>query len=681
MDSKRIAAARSRVYIIVTTIVALLGTVSATGLTPQYTAAEARKHIGERAIVVGEIDCIGHGRRHVDLQIGGCDLQKALLWIVVPNEVSGPELDPEQIRNVTVAVTVKIESSMGTPQITIKSTTQIVPRTALQTNYIGRAYDKEQSGDLDGAIQDLNQAIEHQPARRDEACEHLARVKEKRGDWAGALAAYDRLVSFDPNKAGSYWVRATAKEQHGDFEGAMADFTRAAELRSSGANFIEIGNRRKAHGDLTGATATYDKAIAMLDSQIAGTTKPSDRLDLLFYQRGYAKELKGDIDGAVADYGRAIATKPSYEAGAYSRRGDIKKARGDLAGAVADYQYAVKYAQLPEDKEKLRRAQAEASQKHEQSFSKSEVTPESIAEAFVQAYSGADVDGVARLYADRVDYTNSGVISNADVRKQAQEYFARWPVRQWGLVGPVKTLSLGATKQKVIFSASYDASDPQTNKHASGIAQETLILANDASGAMKIVSQKEQLSKANSSQSHDQTSDVPGLEAAKPEASKKQPGANLSQTNAPAQAQTGSPDCTSDPKSVWSEASPDKKLLATIRFVPNPDKNWRAFDELKITVFRRGRDGKPGQILASTTIGGRFLQCAHWTPDSQFLLFTTSPSRGGHGGWHFETFVYCAGDHSFRGDLEDVFGNVLAQDFRFDSPDIAVLTVSDDQVP
>ena len=77
-----------------TTIVALLGTVSATGLTPQYTAAEARKHIGERAIVVGEIDCIGHGRRHVDLQIGGCDLQKALLWIVVPNEVSGPELGP-----------------------------------------------------------------------------------------------------------------------------------------------------------------------------------------------------------------------------------------------------------------------------------------------------------------------------------------------------------------------------------------------------------------------------------------------------------------------------------------------------------------------------------------------------------------------------------------------------------
>src|SRR4029077_8919248 len=140
--------------------------------------------------------------------------------------------------------------------------------------------------------------VEHQPARRDEACEHLARLKEKKGDWAGALASYDRLVALDPNKAGSYYVRATAKKEHGDFEGAMADFTRAAELRSSGISFVEIGNLRKANGDSSGAMAEYDKAIAMLDSQIAGVQKPSDRLDLLYYHRASAKELKGDVDGA-----------------------------------------------------------------------------------------------------------------------------------------------------------------------------------------------------------------------------------------------------------------------------------------------------------------------------------------------------------------------------------------------
>ena len=184
---------------------------------PEYPAAEAKKHVGEQAVVVGEVDCIDHGRRHVDIIIGGCDLRRSLLWIVLPNDVSGPELDPEQIRNVTVAVTGKIESSGGIPQITVKATTQIQPRSALQVNYIGRAYDKEQRGDLDGAIADLEQAIEHQPVRRDEACEHLALLKEKRGDWAGALAAFDKLVSLDPHKSGSYYVRAMAKKQHGDF--------------------------------------------------------------------------------------------------------------------------------------------------------------------------------------------------------------------------------------------------------------------------------------------------------------------------------------------------------------------------------------------------------------------------------------------------------------------------------
>src|SRR5438067_13136294 len=86
MNSKRIAAARSRVYIIAAAVAALLGTASATGLIPEYTAAEAKKHTGERTTIVGKVDCIDHGRRHTDVLIGGCDLRKALLWIVVRSE-------------------------------------------------------------------------------------------------------------------------------------------------------------------------------------------------------------------------------------------------------------------------------------------------------------------------------------------------------------------------------------------------------------------------------------------------------------------------------------------------------------------------------------------------------------------------------------------------------------------
>ncbi|MEP7015033.1 MAG: tetratricopeptide repeat protein [Verrucomicrobiota bacterium] len=483
------------------------------------------------------MDDIGHGRRHIDLIIGGSDLRKAQLWVVLPNDFAGSEVDPETLRGVSIAVTGKIESSGGTPQITIKSTTDIQARSALQTNYIGNAYDKETKGDLDGAIEDLNQAIEHQPVRRDEACQHLAGVKAKRGDWAGALAAYDRLVSFDPNNSDSYYTRATAKKQHGDFEAAMADYEKVAELRSSSNDYIQMGNLRKEKGDMTGAAAEYDKAIALCDRQIAGTAKSYPQSPLgsdPYFGRGWARELKGDLDGALPDYTQAIANDPARAAMAYGARGNLRRARGDLSGAIADYQHKYQITHYPDDKQKLEQASAEArtgakkvvvtqssiqaAQKEQPANKdKDKVSPDSIATAFVQAYSGADVDTLAGLYADRVDHTNSGVISNAAIRKQAQEYFARWPVRQWSLAGLVKTISLGGNRQKVIFSASYDASDPQTNKHASGIAQETLILASDKRGAIKIVSQKEQTSKTGSSQPDEQSSEDRDRDVAKAE--------------------------------------------------------------------------------------------------------------------------------------------------------------------
>jgi tetratricopeptide (TPR) repeat protein len=534
MNSKRIGAARFRVYIIVTTIAALLGTASATGLIPQYNAAEAPRHVGERATVVGKVECISAGRTFHSLELDGCS-PNSPFWIIFNDDASGPELNVQDLKGVTIAVTGQIEKRdvYSHPWMVVKSTTQIQPRRSLNTDYISRAHQKGAAGDTDGAIEMFGRAIEHQADRRNEAYEFRGRAKERKGDWNGALNDYDALVALDPNNANSYYIRATQKKQHGDFEGAMADFTRAAALRSSPNGFTAIGDLRKERGDLAGAVAEYDKAIALCDKQLADPSGTADTRQNAYYQRAYAKQLKGDMDGANADFTRAIAINPAHAAGAYNGRGDVRKAKGDLAGAIADYQRTVELTHHPIYKEKLDKTRAEAkagakkvvvtqpstqAAQNEQFSNKDEVSPESIAEAFVQAYSGTDVDALASLYADRVDHINSGMISNATVRAQAKEYFTRWPVRQWSPVGPVKTISLGATKQKVIFSASYDASDPQTNKHASGISQETLILASDKSGAMKIVSQKEQTSKGSSGQSGSkpisaEVVDIPELQA------------------------------------------------------------------------------------------------------------------------------------------------------------------------
>src|SRR5205823_444104 len=77
------------------------------------------------------------------------------------------------------------------------------------------------------------------------------------------------------------------------------------------------------------------------------------------------------------------------------------------------------------------------------------------------------------------------------VRSQLQEYFSKWPVRQWTITSPVKVQSLGASRQQVVFSAKYDLSDPDSHRHASGIAKETIVVAADSSGAMKIISHHE----------------------------------------------------------------------------------------------------------------------------------------------------------------------------------------------
>jgi hypothetical protein len=124
-----------------------------------------------------------------------------------------------------------------------------------------------------------------------------------------------------------------------------------------------------------------------------------------------------------------------------------------------------------------------------------------IADRIAQGFSSGDIDTLNSLYADTVDYLDSGPISSADVQRQIQEYFTRWPVRQWTITSPVKVKSMGGSVQQLTFSARYTVSDPQTGRRASGTARETLLLQPDANGAMKIISQHEKTSAEKSSNS------------------------------------------------------------------------------------------------------------------------------------------------------------------------------------
>jgi hypothetical protein len=126
---------------------------------------------------------------------------------------------------------------------------------------------------------------------------------------------------------------------------------------------------------------------------------------------------------------------------------------------------------------------------------------------------------------------------------------------------------------------------------------------------------------------------------------------------------------------TWFGASPNNKFFAVERRIPSPDDPSRLdLDSCTVFIFTV-EGGVRRSVIAQHTFPGRVVSQIRWSPDSQFLLFTTA-SSGGHSPWHFNTFVFCAADKSFRDVQTALHTTVGAAEFHFEPPDIAVLTVN-----
>jgi dipeptidyl aminopeptidase/acylaminoacyl peptidase len=124
---------------------------------------------------------------------------------------------------------------------------------------------------------------------------------------------------------------------------------------------------------------------------------------------------------------------------------------------------------------------------------------------------------------------------------------------------------------------------------------------------------------------------------------------------------------------AWVGASPDKRLFAVVRRTPEPDMPCR-LDLDGFAVFICTAEGH--SIVAQHTFPRRLVSQIRWSPDSQFLLFTTV-SSGGHSPWHVNTYLYCAADKSFRDVESAAHATVGATEFGFEPPDVVVLTVNE----
>ena len=121
----------------------------------------------------------------------------------------------------------------------------------------------------------------------------------------------------------------------------------------------------------------------------------------------------------------------------------------------------------------------------------------------IAAMSARDVDTLMTLYGDNVNYLDKGNLSRDIVRKELQAYFDKWPVVKWKVVnGTMQSRTARITpeaKYGVTFAVNFEVSNPATKKRVVGTAVETEILAPDASGNKKIISQHEKITNSHRS--------------------------------------------------------------------------------------------------------------------------------------------------------------------------------------
>lgn len=128
-------------------------------------------------------------------------------------------------------------------------------------------------------------------------------------------------------------------------------------------------------------------------------------------------------------------------------------------------------------------------------------------------------------------------------------------------------------------------------------------------------------------------------------------------------------------KKEWNVSAPDLSFFAVGRIIPDAVLIQRSdLDGVAVAIYSDREN-----VISRHDFPRRLIEQMECSPDSKFLLFTTS-SSGGHSPWHSAAFLYCAADKSFR-DVEAAIGTVVSPEFRFEPPDVAIITVKNADAP
>jgi hypothetical protein len=131
-----------------------------------------------------------------------------------------------------------------------------------------------------------------------------------------------------------------------------------------------------------------------------------------------------------------------------------------------------------------------------------------------------------------------------------------------------------------------------------------------------------------------------------------------------------------DSSGIWTSESPDQHFFAATREIPSGDDIllWKTeFDGSRLVVVERGADSNDGKLEFTYTFARRLIEQAKWTPDSEYIVFTTS-SSGGHSPWHSNSFVFSVADKKLAS-VDDAVGLVVSPDVSIEASHIATFGI------
>ena len=161
--------------------------------------------------------------------------------------------------------------------------------------------------------------------------EHRAAIKHKFGDYSGAIADLDAIISLGVNHSVAYKARGLANMQLGRFEAALNDLNQAV-AKQSNKEFQALVFRATLHHRM----GNLQNAVADLDT--AHQIQPLSDFDQFKRQR-YLHQL---VETSPVIEQSTDATNDLSNADALYQQAHVRRGKGDLAGAAAALQKAAK---------------------------------------------------------------------------------------------------------------------------------------------------------------------------------------------------------------------------------------------------------------------------------------------------------------------------------------------------